>query len=522
MFNAVSLPVGSEKDTTNNDACTPNPPFVDVTKRAMQVTGPVDGVYSAVYRVQVSNLGGTADTYGPLVDAPSFAPGTTVLGASWTFMSQAAGQAPTVPTSPTTVTGTGPFTLAPATQTIAGRTTHTYEVTVRFTISGAVSAATCTSSPGSGLFNSVTITGEDGPTTDNSACLPMPELPKFAVKKAADAPPPGGPVYGETGPNVTAIYDTATNSFIASVTYLVTVTNTGALAGPAPAVTDTMTLPTGFTITKLNVEGASQTVPVPASRTATFTIPAGTTTLQPGESVTHKVVVTAAGNPSQSQWSNAAQCTTKDAGAATGGFFNLVTISGDTDGATNNDACVPVYEPKKVIGLQKYGSPCDAATLECRIIGAQFDIYAVDPATNPTATPVDSMTADPSAPVGVTDWVAGSTYTSGNLHYGWDYWLVERKASDGYELLADPVMFKIVGNGITLTSAPGTDNGSVITVIGDRFSLKVVNTQAAELPQAGGEGPLPYAALGLLLIGAGFVLSRRSGGPKTPGAPALT
>ncbi|MBK8867116.1 MAG: hypothetical protein IPN45_03325 [Actinomycetales bacterium] len=62
-----------------------------------------------------------------------------------------------------------------------------------------------------------------------------------------------------------------------------------------------------------------------------------------------------------------------------------VTLTGDTDGTSNNDACVPVQEPKKAISLQKFGMNCDVNVSTCPVGGAQFAIYSVDPRTSGAA-----------------------------------------------------------------------------------------------------------------------------------------
>lgn len=161
--------------------------------------------------------------------------------------------------------------------------------------------------------------------------------------------------------------------------------------------------------------------------------------------------------------------------------------------------------------MEKYGSPCDVGVSKCPIIGAQFALYTQNPATTPGAMPVSSITADAGAD--------GSLYTSSNLHYGWDYWLVETKAADGFQLLADPIKFKVVGNGIVLQAEAGVVHGGVVTVrvVGDNFVMSITDTKAAELPKAGGAGHAPNLAIGLLLlVGAGLLYRRTSGFRSRP------
>ncbi len=110
----------------------------------------------------MKNTGNGSATYGPLVDTPGFDANFTVTGACWSGASTGS------------VSGTGPFTLAPANATIAAGATSTYHVSLTFTYTGSGTPTACNGSSGKGPYNSVAATGETGPTGDNSACLPPP------------------------------------------------------------------------------------------------------------------------------------------------------------------------------------------------------------------------------------------------------------------------------------------------------------------------------------------------------------
>ena len=153
----------------------------NATKTAGSVTGPsAAGVYTANYTVAVANPG-SAGTYGALVDSPSFASNIEVTGASWTAVATA-GAAP----AGGSATGAGPFTLAPVAQAIAAGTTHTYDVNVRFRFTTYTAASAC-STPGTGLYNSITLATSELQTADNSACIapPAPPAPAIDIDKTA-------------------------------------------------------------------------------------------------------------------------------------------------------------------------------------------------------------------------------------------------------------------------------------------------------------------------------------------------
>ncbi|GAB3583179.1 hypothetical protein GCM10027406_27240 [Leifsonia lichenia] len=155
-------------------------PILDLTKQGTGVTGPdAAGDYSAHYTVTVANSSSVPGTFGPLVDTPAFAPNLAVTGASWTV--SGAGAPPGG-----SATGAGPFSLAPGGSAIAARTAFVYAVDVQFHYTDTTQAVDC-AGPGTGLYNSASVTGETGGTGDNAACLaaPAPPAPGIALIKTA-------------------------------------------------------------------------------------------------------------------------------------------------------------------------------------------------------------------------------------------------------------------------------------------------------------------------------------------------
>ena len=516
-------------------------PITGNTHIGQTITPNSDGTFLANYKITVTNTSGFPTSTGEIRDAF-----TLPAGLLWDTPSK--GAISYTATAGTTVNGvptaTAFFTalqannwpaLATSIQNLPNNGAVVFNISVplklNLSVSGsstvyqqyAAALAAC-ESKGSGTNTYTTMTGGGIPNLtsmpnedlsyssiaveDNVACIPVQATTGWAVEKATtDA------AAGTTGPNVIATYDSITNSFVATVTYTVKITNTGQLSGTPPAVTDNVTLPVGFNVYALAVSPTitpAPVVPSPASNVASFTIPASTAPVLPGNSVTYTVTLTGqAKNPGGSVWANAGKCDTANGGTATfGGFFNGVTMTGDTDGINNNDACVPVQEPKKAISLQKFGLYCDVTHPTCPLGGSQFDLFLSDPTLpNPVIVDPDGGVT-PNATV--TNGVPGSVFSSVALSYGKDYWLVETQAAPGHNLLADPVRFKITGNGIMIVTDAGQNNAGVIAVVGDTFTISITDTKVGPLPEAGGKGPAPYAVLGLLLILTGAAYHHRN------------
>ena len=446
-------------------------PSIDLAKAPGTLTGPAaDGGYTVTYTVTVKNTGQGSGSYGPITDTLQFDPNLVPQTATWSKGTT---------TGPTTTFTAAPhtFTVGAITSTpLAAGATDTYTVTVRYLPKGAPAAAICTA-PNTGLYNSVALpSGQETDTSNNSACVAP---PRFAVQKAVDGSAPG-----TTGPTQTAAHDAATGTFSTTVTYRVTVTNTGTVVYAHPAITDTATVFTGFTRTGITLNGTAVTPAADGS----FTIPAATSTLAPGATTVYTVVVTASGKPTAAQWEQAKACNTAGAGTPGGGIFNRVTMSADSDGADNNDACAPIVPPTQVMHVVKQGLNCDTDQPTCPLTGAQFSLYTSDPSA-PGATAVQN---------GITPNAAnGALFDSSSLILG-EYWLVETRAPDGFSLLAQPIHFRLTANGVTLL-APTSSTVTLKT--GDPLTVVVNDVTPAPLPKAGGNGSWPYLLTGMALLG---------------------
>ncbi|MDO5502538.1 MAG: hypothetical protein Q4G67_05120, partial [Actinomycetia bacterium] len=170
--------------------------------------------------------------------------------------------------------------------------------------------------------------------TDLANCIFPGYEPEFAVQKSVVNRDGTISAPGTTGQPVTV----GPNGVV-TVNYVVTVRNTSTVTGTHAAITDAVTLPPGFSITDVRLDGVSQ------GASGTFTIPA--VELAADESASYVVtVVGRAADLTAVNWDLAGTCDTAGAGnPAAGGFFNLVTMADDSDGPDNNDACVTVTPP---------------------------------------------------------------------------------------------------------------------------------------------------------------------------------
>ncbi|MDO5502000.1 MAG: SpaA isopeptide-forming pilin-related protein [Actinomycetia bacterium] len=370
-------------------------------------------------------------------------------------------------------------------------------------------------STASGIPNVVSLAYEDLtynsiPIEDNIACVTVavPEDTTWSVAKFA-----GEPADEDESPHVGAPVEVGLDGQVI-VSYVVVVTNEGDHAGTHPAIEDTLTPPTGFTIETIAVTpvpgpGVTYTGPGPA-----FTIPAGENELAVDAKAEYIVTVTLhAADLAAVDWEVVGECVITN-GYATGGggAFNSVELAvEDIDGADNNDACVPVLPPKTGITLVKKGVS-DADGSEDTLAGAQFALYDTEPGAgvNPIVESLPTVGTDL------------GTFSIEDLTFGTTYWIVETKAPAGHALLPTPVEFTMsVENGEWVINAVGLDTpATLVQVADDELQITILDVLAGALPEAGSTGYLPYASIGLLLAGAGIWFTRRPAGQRAQSRPA--
>ena len=118
--------------------------------------------------------------------------------------------------------------------------------------------------------------------------------------------------------------------------YTVTVTNDGEVAGTSKAVTDTPSVPEGFTVTGATVDGEAVEI-----TDGTFTVTDGVK-LAAGKDKVFEVVLSGTYEASKADWVAVGECEVEGEGNPAKGLFNKVTMEEDSDGPENNDACNPV------------------------------------------------------------------------------------------------------------------------------------------------------------------------------------
>ena len=217
-------------------------PAINLSKTPGTVTGPdANSKYQVTYQVTVANSGTTAGTYGPITDTPQFSPNLGIDAISWTGPASTQGS--------TNVIGT-------AGTAIAAGATHTYDVTVTFHYTDTAAATACNGTAGNGLYNSATLPSgqEQGPLTDNNACVE----------------PPGGPWAGLSIKKVVNLSQAAPGD---TVTYTLTVKNTGPGAAENVVVTDNLPAGTEF------VSATSPCTNGPTVSCSLGTLAAGSTTI---------------------------------------------------------------------------------------------------------------------------------------------------------------------------------------------------------------------------------------------------
>ena len=298
-----------------------------------------------------------------------------------------------------------------------------------------------------------------------------------------------------------------------TVTYRITATNDGTLAGVTGRLTDTPNFAPGLTVRSAavatSVDGLDTATEQGAA--ASYVLTEGTA-IEPGASSSWYIRMKVTRDSSAAGYSESLlECASSNDRLTPGqGLYNAVTGTYDHDGEANNEACAPA-RPRPIriekAGTQPVGTPNDDGTYP--LDGAAFAIYDNE--------------ALAGAPVSTLD--GGSRFVTAPLETGKTYWLVETRAPVGHALLPRPVAFHIeAGADADATTVIKTDFGadegfSSVRVLPASGSLpgadrtpgiRVVDTQVGVLPKAGSIGIYPQLAGGAALLGlAGACAWRR-------------
>ena len=311
------------------------------------------------------------------------------------------------------------------------------------------------------------------------------QVPKLRVQKDLES------VEGATTDDIT-------------VTYRITATNDGTLAGTTGRLTDAPNFAPGLTVRSAAVATSIDGLDAAAEQGAasSYVLTEGAT-IEPGASSTWYIRMKVTRDTSAPGYSEALlECASSNDRLTPGrGLYNAVTGTYDHDGEANNEACAPA-RPRPIriekAGTQPVGTPNDDGTYP--LDGAAFAIYDNEALAG---TPVSTLDG-------------GSQFVTAPLETGKTYWLVETRAPVGHALLPRPVAFHIeAGTDADATTVIKTDFGadegfSSVRVLPASGSLpgadrtpgiRVVDTQVGVLPKAGSIGIYPQLVGGAALLG---------------------
>jgi hypothetical protein len=341
FYNAVAVS-GPNDNATDNDACVNlPPPAINLAKTVF--SGPTfnagPGTYTVVYRVTASNTGQGIGSYD-LVDTFSPATGITLSSATWAYSPGGEtesgtkhGSYPNVPSGGTVVSN----------ELLGPGQSETWSVTAVFTVNPGALTGTqddCVQGQeqsGNGFYNAVAVSGPDDTSTDNDACVNLPD-PAINLAKTVFS----GPTFnGGTGRYTVVYRVSATNTGQGPGTYNLVDTFT-----PAPGITLFSTSwaynPGGETETGTKHASYPNTVPNGATVVSNEGLASGASETW---SVTAEFTVDAQNFDGSEDDCVQGQENSGD------GFYNAVAVSGPNDTATDNDACVNL--PPAGINLQK-------------------------------------------------------------------------------------------------------------------------------------------------------------------------
>ena len=323
------------------------------------------------------------------------------------------------------------------------------------------------------------------------------KAPKLRIEKALES------VEGATTDDIT-------------VTYRITATNDGTIAGTTGRLVDTPQFAPGLSLRSVaiaeSLDGLGRARQQGSA--SSYVLTTGTN-VEAGKSATWYIRMKVRRDRNASGYNEASlDCkTTKDRLTPKNGLYNIVSAPYDHDGVSNNEACAPV-RPRTIrvekAGTQPIGQRNEDGTYPLE--GAAFAIYDNEALSG--------------NPVSVLE--GGSAFVSAPLEVGRSYWLVETRAPAGHVLLPRPIPFHIsVGTDSAASTVISTDFGpdegfTSVRVLpakagtGDTAlpGIRVVDTQVGHLPLSGSTGIYPYLGAGaVLMCGAGVILwmKRREG-----------
>lgn len=499
VVNTASVTTAGDSAPATANACgsIPKNPKFAASKTAGEVVRNTDGTFTASYQVKVENVSGASSTIiEDVTDQPLFPAGARISsitvsegGTVKKTLNDPAQIAQAVASGIVIAEkGSGSELAARPAGQASGGGTRTILVALVFSIDPSdtgysASSYQCAAGEEKGLRNRAAMPGDQS-AGDDEACLSVDSALKFAKTV-------------KTEPTTGSTFD---------IVYTVSVVNEGALPGATGVVTDKPGFAAGLIINSVKVAQGAAAAAVVAPSDGVYRLSEGAV-VKSGEALTWTVTVNVSIDPGMNGYSeDALACSIDASGLLTPGhglFNQVVTETGkDSDTTPNHDrACANVNPDagKRGFTLVKTGS-------QGNLDGAAFDLYATDPSVSGAVAVSNAIASQ--GEKGVFNVVP--------LAINREYWIVETKAPDGHQLLANPVHFKVTAAGIevlnsdTLGVSTATASASAGQTVVDTLTIKDI--EAARLPLSGGTGVIPQILAALVLFGTAawlYVAPRR-------------
>lgn len=368
--------------------------------------------------------------------------------------------------------------------TIPAKKRYGFKVVVDFSYKDFAKAkndpdAQCADGPGHGLYNTARVVSPGRGDADADACAPVPE-PKVPDPKIAKE-----------------VVDNDTDN--GRITYRISVDNRESGAPRKIKVVDRL----GFTDTVEIGEARVDDRPVRVQRDGTFEV-----TGRDGREATvearevKEYTVTVDYTSKKGVREDTSKCTGGAEGSGNGLFNEAELDFGD--GKVKDFACDDAPAPQRQGGLAVAKTDTDGTRLGVDA-GHAFEVRTAD--GRQTVAGLDQLLPDDGGRILATGGEA--------LELDQEYLLVETRSPKGFELLAQPIRFKLVDtdDGVVteiLDSAQHPEAEVAGTAGNGRVGvLTVADVRTGTLPKSGGNGVAWWLLAGVALLGAAAVINRR-------------
>ncbi|MCP4047162.1 MAG: hypothetical protein GY732_14385, partial [Gammaproteobacteria bacterium] len=325
----IQCPVDDTDDATVNAVLINLTKTVVADDPAYPTYDPVSGLYTVKYRITATNAGLASGIFNVVDDNfANLATGITLSGTPTVVY---------VPGDDSLDAANNPPgwpTIATA-ENIGAGNTESWDITANFTVdkdADLTNARACNegnAASGTGFYNSVNTTANETDTTDNDACVDLPD-PDLDLSKTI------------TNVELTGVYTYR-------LTYLVRMDNEGDGPGGPYDIDDVTGFGAGVTL-----DGTPVVTYVPISDGASPVTSPGWTKIADDETIagqkseSWQVVANVIVDPSDADYAANRECEGEGSSLVTGkGFYNKVNLSGGSEeDLTNNQDCDDVPDPK--------------------------------------------------------------------------------------------------------------------------------------------------------------------------------